>query len=96
MLLQHALDPDIDRERAQPFVGEEHHAIRDLRADAGQLAERARKRFIGELAPLLEIGLATRDQPRRREQIFRAITERAFPQILLGQLRDSSCGDGNA
>ena len=38
-LAQNALDPDIDRERAEAFVGEEHDAISDLGADAGQRAE---------------------------------------------------------
>jgi len=39
LLFQDALNPNIDRKRAQPFVSEEHHAIGDLGAHPGQLAE---------------------------------------------------------
>ena len=93
-LFQDALDPDIDRKRAQPLVGEEHHAISDFRADAGQLAESGPQGFVGKYAPLLEISLAGRDQTRGREKVFRPVTEGAFSQILLGQLRDLSQASG--
>src|SRR6266480_4780245 len=33
-LSQNALDPDVNRESAQTFVGKEHNTIRDLRAHA--------------------------------------------------------------
>src|SRR5690242_6895489 len=32
---QHPLDPDIDREGSQSFVGEKHHAISNLHTDTG-------------------------------------------------------------
>src|SRR2546430_3264328 len=35
---QYPLDPDIDRERAQPLASKEHHTISNLRAYARQLA----------------------------------------------------------
>src|SRR5438105_11178571 len=38
LFAQNPLDPDVDRERAQPLVGKEHHTISNLRAYAGQLA----------------------------------------------------------
>src|SRR5437868_5823500 len=38
LFAQDPLDPDIDRERAQPLVGKKHHAISNLRAYAWQLA----------------------------------------------------------
>src|SRR5688572_29047875 len=49
-LLQDALDPNIDRKRAQPLVSEKHHAISHLRADPWQLAKFRPQRVIRERA----------------------------------------------
>ena len=38
-LSQDALDPNIDGKRAQAFVGEEHHTISNLHANARQPAQ---------------------------------------------------------
>jgi hypothetical protein len=38
LLSQNPFDPDVDRECAEPLVTKEHHAICDLRSDAGQCA----------------------------------------------------------
>ena len=38
-LSQDPLDPDVDWERAEPLVGEEHHAVCDLHAHPRQIAQ---------------------------------------------------------
>jgi hypothetical protein len=48
LFAQNPLDPDVDRERAQPLVGKEHHTISNLRAYAGQLAQSRAKIGIAE------------------------------------------------
>jgi hypothetical protein len=62
---QHPLNPDVDRERAQPLVGKEHYTISNLRAYARQLAQPRPKIDIGERRQLLQIDISARDQPRR-------------------------------
>ncbi len=52
---QHALDPDIDREGAEAFVGKKHHTISNLRAHAGQRAQLCPKIGIGKHDPCFEI-----------------------------------------
>src|SRR5712691_4616638 len=83
-LSQDPLDPDVDRECAQTFVGKEHYTISNLRTHARQLAELFAKIDIEKRRPGIEIGRARTDEPRGRQQIFRAITKRAFAQFLLG------------
>ena len=92
--LQDALDPDIDRESAQAFVGKEHHTISNLCAHARQLAKLCPKIDIGKHRPFFQIGFARGDQSRRGQQILRAITERAFAQFFL-VLPASRDGAGN-
>ena len=87
-LLQDALDPNIDRERAQPFVGEEHDAVRDLGADSRQLAKMRAQQVIGQFPPLFEVRFAAGDESCRGQQIFRSVTQRARPQFPLGQFSD--------
>ena len=64
---QNPLDPDVDRERAQPLVGKEHHTISNLRAHAGQRAQPRAKIDIGERSQLLKIDISACDRARRRQ-----------------------------
>ena len=89
MLPQHALDPDIDRECAQPLIRKKHHAICNLRPHAWQRAQLFSELGIRQRRPRLEIRLAGADEPRRRTQIFGAIAELAIAQLLLRSLRKS-------
>ena len=85
---QDPLDPDIDREGAQTFIGKEHHTISNLRAHARQLAELGPKIDIGKPAPFFQIDFARPDASRRRQQILSAITERASAQLFLRTARN--------
>ena len=80
---QDALDPDVDRESTQSFVGEEHHAIGYLGTDSGQLAKPLPQLVIWQRAPRLEICFPARHSLGRREEIFRAIAEPTIPQLFL-------------
>src|SRR5215813_3961732 len=84
MLFQHALDPDIDRERSQPFIREKHHAICNLRPNAWQCAQLFSQLGIRQCRPRLEIRFTGADEHRRRTQSFRAIAKLTFAQLLLG------------
>src|SRR5437763_14526623 len=64
LLLEHSLDPDIDRKCAEPFVSKEHHAVRDLCPDARQLAKPRAQLRIRQLAPCFEVRFATRHESR--------------------------------
>src|SRR5437588_9975214 len=64
LLLEHSFDPDIDRKCAKPFVGEEHHAVRDLCPHARQLAKPRAQLPIRQLAPCFEVRFATRHESR--------------------------------
>src|SRR5213594_1653973 len=88
MLSQNPLDPDVDWECVQPLVGKEHHAICDLRPDAGQRAYVISKLAIGKRRPCFEITFAGPDELRSGAQAFGAITERAFTQLPLGSSRN--------
>src|SRR4030095_12600213 len=57
-LSQHALDPDIDGERAQSLETEKQRAIRHLLADAGQPAQLRAARSIVERCDDIESDLA--------------------------------------
>src|SRR6266571_4863960 len=81
-LSQDALDPDVNREGAQTFVGKKHHTISNLRTHAWQVAEVFSKIDIGKCRPGIEIGRARTDKPRSRQQVFCAVTKRAFAQFL--------------
>ena len=83
LFAQNPLDPDVDRERAQPLVGKEHHTISNLRAHARQLAQPRAKIDIRKRGQLPKIDISIRDQASRGQQIFRAITERTFAQFFL-------------
>ena len=67
LLLQHALDPDVDRECAQPFVREEHHAISNFGAYSGQIAKPGAQLSIRQVSPRLQVGFATHNPSRRSE-----------------------------
>src|SRR6266436_2282749 len=75
MLPQHALNPDIDRERAQALISKKHHAVCDLRPHPWERAELFSKLSISQRRPRLEIRFARADKPRCRAQIFGAIPE---------------------
>ncbi len=83
MLSQNSLDPDVDRECAEPLVCKEHHAICNLRSHTGQLAQIFSKIAIRKPRPSLEIKFTGADSLRCRAQIFGAITELAFAQFCL-------------
>jgi len=51
LLAQDPLDPDVDRESAQAFVGKEHDAIRDFRADAREGAKLGAEFVIRKSSP---------------------------------------------
>ena len=78
MLLQHALDPDIDWKCPQPLISKEHHAICNLRPHAWQRAQLFSELGIRQRRPRLEIRFATADQPRSRAQVFSAVPELAL------------------
>src|SRR5262249_28226628 len=78
MLLQRALDPDIDWKCPQPLISKEHHAICNLRPHAWQRAQLFSELGIRQRPPRLEIRFATADQPRSRAQVFSAVPELAF------------------
>ena len=82
-LAQNALDPDIDRKRAQAFVGKQHDAVRHLCADAGQLAKTRAQFIIRQRADQSSrFASPDCDQSRRRPQIFCAIPECARAQFV--------------
>src|SRR5438876_5114713 len=83
MLSQNPLDPDVDRECAEPLVCKEHHAICNLRSHTGQLAQIFSKIAIRKPRPSLEIKFTGADSLGCRAQIFGAITELAFAQFCL-------------
>src|SRR5438874_873349 len=67
LFAQNPLDPDVDRKRAQPLVGKEHHTISNLRAYARQLAQPRAKIDIGKRSQLFKIDISVCDQSRRRQ-----------------------------
>ena len=88
-LHEDALDPNIDREGAQPLVGKEHYAIGHFRADPWQLAKPNPEFLVRQVAPRFKVGLARGDEPRRGQQILRPISQGAFPQLSLTALGQS-------
>jgi hypothetical protein len=79
---QNPLDPDVDREGAQTFVGKKHHAISNLCAYAGQLAQHFPKIDIGKRRHPFELDFTAGNQPGGRQQIPCAISERALAQFF--------------
>jgi hypothetical protein len=75
---QDPLDPNVDWERAQPLVGEEHHTISNLCAHARQLTQAHVKIGIRQHRHLLKVNFAGRGLSGRHQQVFRAITKCTF------------------
>ena len=65
MLLQYTLDPDINRECAQPLIRKKHNAVCNLRPHAWQRAQLFSEFGISMYRPRLETRWAGADEPRR-------------------------------
>ena len=89
LLFQNSLDPNVDRKCAQAFISKQHYTVGYLCSHAGQCAQFLFKIGIGQIRPCLKIRFAPADESRSREQIFGAIAECAFAQIILRRPRDS-------
>src|SRR5204863_2400079 len=62
-LSQNALDPDVDRECAEPFIGKEHDAIRNLWPYTRQRAQLLAKLGIRKIGQFVKVTLARGDAP---------------------------------
>jgi hypothetical protein len=82
-LPQDALDPDVDRESAQSFIGEKHHAIGHLGADPRQLAKSRPQLVVRQGAPRFEICFPAGHSFCRREESLRPITQPTIAQLSL-------------
>jgi hypothetical protein len=82
---QDSFDPNINGECCDSLVGEEHDAIRHFHSYAGEVAQLLPQLSVRERAPRIQIRLPGRDALRRFQQVYRAITQRAFSQFTLAR-----------
>ena len=85
MLMENALDPDIDGEGAEALEGKEEDAVGDLFSDAGEAAELAAGFIIGEGAQGFEIEFAGGDHAGGFEEIAGAVAEGAGAEVWLSE-----------
>ena len=56
-----ALDPDVDWERAQAFVGEKHYTVGHFASDPGERAKLVSQFFIGQASERFEVHFSAGD-----------------------------------